>query len=116
MYNPAHDSDVTPDANPAYQNPTDNYGGADYVCRNHDRCYYKCRVNQPCDEAARRSCMRDCDGVFNDQMIPPQGGPSDVLNGDILALMIQANSVYPSAGPNGGPDGTTQCNPPPGRK
>jgi RHS repeat-associated protein len=49
-YNPAHDRTYLP--------PIDN---VDYVCMQHDKCYYSCRVGNPCNRGDRQNCMRVCD-------------------------------------------------------
>ncbi len=55
-YNPAHDS--------IYKAPIPDDGGLDTVCMNHDKCYYACRRDNPCDKTARQNCMRQCDATL----------------------------------------------------
>lgn len=50
-YNPKH----------IYLPPIDN---VDYVCMQHDMCYYHCRADYPCNRGDRQNCMRVCDKKF----------------------------------------------------
>ena len=52
-YDPAHD--------PLYKPPVDDL---DRTCEHHDKCYYACRRDHPCDKEARAACMRQCDDVL----------------------------------------------------
>jgi len=50
-YNPTH----------IYLPPINN---VDYVCMQHDMCYYSCRANHPCNSNDRQNCMRICDSAL----------------------------------------------------
>lgn len=52
-YNPDHES--------LYKPPDD---ALDSACENHDKCYYHCRKDHPCDKEARKQCMIQCDRVL----------------------------------------------------
>jgi len=86
-YDPSHDTDVMSIGisptyqlgvirTPYYKPPVD---ALDAACETHDKCYYSCRANNRCDQAARRSCMSECNqtlasGAWNAGF---SGGPID---------------------------------------
>ncbi|MGB7602730.1 MAG: RHS repeat-associated core domain-containing protein [Candidatus Sulfotelmatobacter sp.] len=82
-YNPLHDS--------LYKNPWP--GGTDATCMHHDKCYYYCRADHPCDKGARANCMRSCDYTFVHD-VPWDAG------GLVLADIIYYGNSSPDAGDN----------------
>jgi RHS repeat-associated protein len=82
-YNPAHAK--------LYRQPID---AADAVCKQHDICYYQCRVTHSCDAGARSNCMRTiCDATLMLEMPSTGWGP-------IIAAGIDFLNEHPDAGPN----------------
>ena len=39
----------------------------DSACETHDKCYYSCREEYPCDKVSRGQCFLVCDGVLADK-------------------------------------------------
>jgi len=52
-YNPAHDNIYIPPRDPL-----------DAACMRHDKCFYYCRANHPCNEGDRQACMSICNAVL----------------------------------------------------
>ena len=84
QYDPAHDT------HGYYHEPLD---ATDRVCKDHDICYYKCRIDHPCDRQARGKCMRLCNGglILN---APTNGA------GPWIAFGIDVFNDDPDAGDN----------------
>jgi len=56
---------------------------ADEACWGHDMCYTKCREDNKCDAAARKTCMVNCNHVLADQ-----AGKSGVHNWRVAAMVV----------------------------
>lgn len=81
-YNPAHDR--------VYLPPIDN---VDYVCMQHDKCYYSCRAGHPCNSGDRQNCMRVCDqSLIRDE--------PNTTWGNIIRNGIKYGNKNPDAGTN----------------
>jgi RHS repeat-associated protein len=101
QYNPAHD--------PIYKDPVDY---VDEVCEWHDKCYYRCRKELPCDQNERRKCMRECDyRLSNELNFGERQGYISPFNfwSWVVHLGIMLGNFSPNPGPNGGPDEKTNC-------
>ncbi len=87
-----------------YKKPVDP---VDEVCKHHDICYYRCRLNHPCNTDERRHCMRMCDLTLSHEL--NDSGLISGFWGYVVDVGIELGNVYPDAGSNGGPDGRTKC-------
>jgi RHS repeat-associated protein len=66
------EEEYNPDHVKLYLQPKDG-DLLDAACMRHDKCYYDCRHNNPCDAEKRRSCMRDCNTDLLNQV--PKNDP-----------------------------------------
>ncbi len=81
-YSPAHDG--------VYLPPINN---VDYFCMQHDKCYFRCRANHPCNRGDRQNCMRVCDrDLIRDE--------PDTTWGNIISNGIQWFNKNPDPGTN----------------
>lgn len=65
----------------------------DEACRVHDKCYYNCRKEFPCDKKSRGQCFLVCDGDLDDSALTTGG-----WNGNIISAAMRrlGNRIEPN--------------------
>jgi RHS repeat-associated protein len=71
----------------------------DRCCRTHDRCFYRCRLNHPCDAWARRECMIECNRALADCASSADCAQDAGIVSGIIAWWMSIDDM-PDAGSN----------------
>ncbi|MDD2734565.1 MAG: hypothetical protein PHF56_11540 [Desulfuromonadaceae bacterium] len=71
----------------------------DIACQVHDKCYYKCRNDFPCDKEARGQCFLVCDGVLDDAALTVGGWDGNKIS---AAMRRTGNRIEPNSCSCGG--------------